>query len=135
MYGTRTWFVSMTAVPLSEMAHDTPPEAAVALTWNTMLLPVCVPCAVPATCTPPAHDALKLPFALFEVFSVTDHVKFVHESGDGMAVTVADRYVPASADTEKLAPVEGPVMDEALRLNSKQPADTMATAAIADTEI
>lgn len=99
-----------------------------------MLLPVCVPCAVPATCTPPAHVALKLPFALFDVFSVTDHAKFVHESGEGMAVTVAERYVPESDETEKLVDEDGPVMDAALRLNSKQPADTAATAAIIATE-
>ena len=93
-----------------------------------MLLPVCVPCAVPATCTPPAHVALKLPFALFEVFSVTDHVKFVHESGEGMDVTVAERYVPDSDETEKLVDEDGPVIDVALRLNSKQPVATMAAA-------
>jgi len=121
----------MTAVPLIEIAHAAPACEAVALTWNAMLSPVCVPCAVPTTATPPAHVALKLPFALFDVFSVTDQAKFVHESGEGIAVTVADRYVPDSDDTEKLLDEDGPVMDDALRLNSKHPAVTMAAAATA----
>jgi len=42
---------------------------------------------MPATCSVWLwHDALKLPFALFAVFSVTVHAKFVHESGDGIEV-------------------------------------------------
>src|SRR5688500_12079005 len=92
-----------------------------------MLLPVCVPCAVPTTCSVLFwHEALKLPRALFDVFSVTDHAKFVHESGDG--IELMDRYVPASVDTDS-SDTAGPVSELALRLNSKQPADTAATAA------
>src|SRR5688500_13358236 len=114
------------------MAHATPADVAVALTWKTMLLPVCVPCAVPTTASVLFwHEALKLPRALFAVFSVTDHAKLVHESGDG--IVLIDRYVPARVLTDN-TDEPGAVIDVALRLNSKQPADTEATSAKTEIE-
>ena len=45
------------------------------------------PSAVPVSLRSPAQVALKLPFALLDDFSVTDHEKLVQESADGIDVT------------------------------------------------
>jgi len=66
--------VPSSAVPLNDTAHDGRSAAvAVPLPDQLTVVPVRVPCAVPATFNPPAHVALKLPLALLDVCSVTCH--------------------------------------------------------------
>jgi hypothetical protein len=64
------------------------------------------PWALPATFKSPAQVALKLPLALVDVCSVTDHLKSVHELGDG--IRLFELHVPIS---EPLPAALGPVSE------------------------
>ena len=99
--------VPSSAVPVSVIAHDgTPGPVAFPDALHAIVDPLSDPSAVPVTSRLPAHVALNNPFAVVEVCSVTDHLKSVHEDGDG--ATLADAHDPISALTPG---DEGPVME------------------------
>src|SRR5215207_4681181 len=74
------------AVPVRVIVQDVSPGAVAlpaALQVRLMGL-VSVPWAVPLSFSSPAHVALKFPFAVVAVCSVTSHLKSVHALGDGI---------------------------------------------------
>lgn len=123
-YGIRIESTSSSAVPLSLTAHDVSPgPVAFAVPLQPMLAgPVKLPSAVPVTVKSPAHFALKDPFALVAVCSLTFQTKFEQELGAGMMF--ADVQLPISAP---LPAALGPV-NELSRSKPIQPALTRVVA-------
>ena len=92
---------------------------------TSIVEPLSVPSAVPATFRSPAHVALNDPLAVVAVCSVTFHLKSVQVDGDGM--TLAEAHVAHQRARRPLD--EGPSACSCAR-NPRQPA---AAAAIAQT--
>jgi hypothetical protein len=99
--------VPSSAVPVSVIGHDgTLGPDAFPDAFHAIVDPVSDPSAVPVTSRLLAHVALNDPFAVVDVCSVTDHLKSVHEDGDG--ARLADAHDPIRALTPG---DDGPVME------------------------